>query len=295
MPGLGLGLFFVGVQAGPPLGGVLLIGALVLLVLGLTAAAGYQLVARRGRAENRFCGPSPLLLFALQVAAVNLVSLALLPLRLPGTEAGAGLLIAAVVLLAGYLGVVWLFAVRPGALRWREMGLPERITVGRVFEDVMVGTSTMLLVAFLAALGGGLLARLLGTEAPAVVTIPTESFELALVTIGAGILVPIGEEVFFRGYTLTAWLRDRGPRFALLWSSVFFAAVHVLNITVEPGDALAGAKQALLVVTVIGPVGFALGWLFLRRGLIAAIVGHATFNLFAILITLAARSLPIPG
>ena len=292
---MGIGLFFVGVQAGPPIGGVLLIGALLLLVLGLAAAAGYQLAARRGRPEGKFRGPSPLLLFALQVAAVNLASLVLLPLRLPGPEAGEGFLIAAVVLLTGYIGVVWLFAVRPGALSWRQMGLPERITVGRVFEDVMVATSTMLLVAFVAALGGGLLAQLLGTEAPAVVTIPTNSLELALVTLGAGLLVPIGEEVFFRGYTITAWLRDRGPRFALIWSSVFFAAVHVLNITVEPGDALAGAKQALLVVAVIGPVGFALGFLFLRRGLIAAIVGHATFNLFAILITVAARSLPTPG
>jgi membrane protease YdiL (CAAX protease family) len=179
-----------------------------------------------------------------------------------------------------------------GAVTWRELGMPERISIGGVFEDVMVATSTMLLVAFVAALGGGVLARLLGAEAPEVVPLPTEPLELALVALGAGLLVPIGEELFFRGYALTAWLRDRGPRSALLRSTVFFALVHILTITSATFDE--GVRQALLVVSVIGPVGFVLGWLFLRRGLIAAICGHATFNLFALLITLLARSLPVP-
>jgi membrane protease YdiL (CAAX protease family) len=46
---------------------------------------------------------------------------------------------------------------------------------------------------------------------------------------------------------------------------------------------------------VITPVGAALGWLFLRRGLIAAIAGHATFNLIGVVLLALAQNLPQPG
>jgi hypothetical protein len=46
---------------------------------------------------------------------------------------------------------------------------------------------------------------------------------------------------------------------------------------------------------VITPVGLALGWLFLRRGLVAAICGHAAFNLFGILLIVLAQTLPAPA
>jgi membrane protease YdiL (CAAX protease family) len=45
----------------------------------------------------------------------------------------------------------------------------------------------------------------------------------------------------------------------------------------------------------IGPVGLALGWLYLRRGLIASIAGHAAFNLFAVVILVLSQYLPAPG
>jgi hypothetical protein len=48
-------------------------------------------------------------------------------------------------------------------------------------------------------------------------------------------------------------------------------------------------------MAVLIPVAFVLGWLFLRHGLVAAIVGHITYN--ALLLTLAylASLLPEPG
>ena len=154
----------------------------------------------------------------------------------------------------------------------------------------------MLFVALVAAIFGGILAQLLDTAPPEVVPVATGGFDVVLVAIGAALLVPIGEELFFRGYAITAWMRDVGARSALLRSTVFFALVHVLNIQVDPSPdaALNGAKQALLVLSVIGPVGFGLGWLFLRRGLIAAIAGHAAFNLFGVLVTILAENLPPP-
>ncbi|HYI22393.1 MAG TPA: CPBP family intramembrane glutamic endopeptidase [Candidatus Limnocylindrales bacterium] len=296
LTGLGIGLFFFGSQAGPPLRGVMLIGGLILLIAGLASAAGYQTLARRSRPATRFRGPSPVILFVLQVVAVNAISLALLPLGLPGPETAVGFLLATIILLAGYAGVVWLFGVRSGALAWRDMGLRFHISPGRVAADIVIAASTMLFVALVAAIFGGILAQLLDTAPPEVVPVATGGFDVVLVAIGAALLVPIGEELFFRGYSITAWMRDVGPRSALLRSTVFFALVHILNIQVDssPDAAVNGAKQALLVLSVIGPVGLGLGWLFLRRGLIAAIAGHAAFNLFGVLVTILAENLPPP-
>ncbi len=156
-----------------------------------------------------------------------------------------------------------------------------------------VAAGTMLVVAVVAGLAGGLLARLLGTDAPEVVPLPSSTVELVMVALSAVILVPIGEELFFRGYALTAWLRDRGERSALIRSTVFFALVHIVTLTSATFDE--GLRQAALVVAVIGPVGLALGWLYVRRGLFAAIAGHAAFNLFGILITVLAQNLPPPA
>jgi membrane protease YdiL (CAAX protease family) len=204
-----------------------------------------------------------------------------------------GFLAAATLLLSGYLLVVWLFVVRGGALSWRDMIRAEPLDASRAVFDIVIGGATMFGVAIAAAIIGGLIARLLGTDAPDVVPTPQAAPEILMVAVAAGLLVPIGEEVFFRGFTITAWLRDLGPRSALIRATVFFALVHVLNITTETfGEGLA---QAILQVSIIAPVGLALGWLYLKRGLIAAIGGHAAFNLLGVLILVLAQNLPAPG
>lgn len=290
---IGLGLLVVAVQAAPPLRGVLLMGSLIVILIGVSAAAGYQIVARRRRPPDAFRGPSPLLLFALQFTLVNAVSLALFALGVPLADSPVGFFVATIVLLAGYITVVWVFGIRSGALTWQAMALPARAGIVRVLSDVVYATGAMLVVALVVGVAGGLLARLLDTSSPGVVPAPGTGFEMLLVAVGAGVLIPIGEELFYRGYALTAWLRDLGPRSALWRSTVLFALIHVATLTSE--TFVDGAKQAILVVAVIGPVGYALGWLFLRRGLIAAIAGHAAFNLFAVLVLILAQLLPAPA
>jgi len=119
-------------------------------------------------------------------------------------------------------------------------------------------------------------ATLLGVEAPQVLPPPETAADLLAVAIAAAVLAPIGEEFFFRAFALTAWLRDLGARSALIRSTAFFAVVHLLTITTT--DFVTGLLQAILVLTVIVPVGFVLGWLYLRRGLVAAITGHFAYN-----------------
>ena len=77
--------------------------------------------------------------------------------------------------------------------------------------------------------------------------------------LAAAVVAPIGEEAFFRGFALTAWWRDLGPRSALIRSALFFAVVHILNIEVAPDQAGTGLAQALLAFLVILPLGVVLG------------------------------------
>jgi membrane protease YdiL (CAAX protease family) len=259
--------------------------SLLLLLAGLSSAAGYQIVARGLLPAPAFHGPSPLILFGIQLVLVNIVSALLLIIGVPLAGSGPAFLIASIVLLGGYVIVVWLFGLRSGALDLRGLGVPVGAGVGRLLADIGFGAVVMIVVAFLAGLWGTLLAGLLNTTPPEVVPPPTTGIDAVFVVIGACVLIPIGEELLFRGYSLTAWLRDLGPRSALIRSTIFFAVVHVANIVVEPNAQAAfdGFKQSVLEVLVIAPVGLALGWLFLRRGLVASIGGHAAFNLVGVL------------
>jgi membrane protease YdiL (CAAX protease family) len=298
--GLGVGALVAGLVLSaydPGLAGILLLAGIAAAIPGFIAGARYQLIARRGRPPERYRGPSPLILFVLQFALVNVLGIFVFLLA-GGPDSSFGFLFAAIALLAGYLFVVWLFVVRPGALSWRDMLNVERIDASHVVTDIAIGSATMFGAAIVAAIVGALIATLLGTTAPEVVPAPKTATEIALTALAAGIIVPIGEELFFRGYTMSAWMRDLGPRSALIWATVFFALIHIVNIQI-PADSgldgvIDGGKQAILEVSIIGPVGLALGWLYLKRGLIAAISGHAAFNLLGVLILALQQNLP-PG
>jgi membrane protease YdiL (CAAX protease family) len=114
-----------------------------------------------------------------------------------------------------------------------------------------------------------------------------------MVTLSAALIIPIGEELFFRGFALTAWLRDLGPRAALIRSSLFFALVHIANITGV--DFAEGISQAALQIVVLLPVAFVLGWLFLRYGMAAAIGGHVTYNSLLLMLAYLASRIPEPA
>jgi membrane protease YdiL (CAAX protease family) len=288
--GLGIGLLVVATMAGASSAGrLLLIGALATLAVGLAAAAGYQIVARRSRPASAFHGASPVLLLGIQIVASFVIGTPLLLLFAGGSDSLV-FLVTSISLLAAYAGVVWLFGIRSGAVSWREMGVPDRANASRVLGDVGLGVVTMLIVWPLVTVLTAVLALALDSRPPQVVPQVQSGVDILLTAVGAALLVPIGEELLFRGYSLTAWLRDLGPRSALIRSTLFFAFAHVLAVTAPSfGE---GARQALLTVVVITPVGAVLGWLFLRRGLIASIAGHATFNLIGVLLLALAQNLP---
>ena len=95
--------------------------------------------------------------------------------------------------------------------------------------------------------------------------------------VSASILAPLGEEVFFRGYTTTAWARAFGARGAILRGALFFAIAHVS--TLVSSSFATGASAALTQFLGLLPAGIALGWVFLARRSIWASMGlHAAFN-----------------
>lgn len=294
---VGLGLLFIALQVAPPAGGVLLMAALLTLGGGFSAAAGYQIVARRSRPPPAFRGASPTLLLGIQLILSVAFGIPLLVLGVPDpTTSAIGFLVVSLTLMATYVAVVWLFGVRSGALTWSDMGFPARASAARLLRDIGFGVGTMLVVWPLTTLLVVFLALFLNSSPPDVVPPVQTATDTLLVALGAALLVPIGEEVLFRGYALTAWMRDLGARSALIRSTLFFAFAHILSVTASTFDE--GARQALLTVVVITPVGAALGWIFLRRGVVAAIAGHATFNLIGVLLVALGQLLPkgpLPG
>ena len=142
LSGLGLAGLVIGIASGPPARGFLIMGGLVGLILGLATAAGQQLVARRTRPAEEYHGPAPLILFFLQLVLVSSASVILFTLGVP-LDTPVGFLLAATLLLSGYLLVVWLFVVRGGALTWRDMIRAEPLDASRAAFDIVMGGATM--------------------------------------------------------------------------------------------------------------------------------------------------------
>ncbi len=267
------------------------IGAVV-LTLGLATACGYQVLERRDRPAGRYHGPSPILVFLTYLMAFVLIGTVVFLGDLLDPEQPFGFLAVGTLQACGYAVLVWLFVVRTGALTWPQMGWPTWQGAGlhpglRAIGEAVV---VMLPATLGLALLGGILARLLDVEAPSVLPVAGTSAEALAIALAAALIIPIGEELFFRGFTLTAWLRDLGPRSALVRSALFFALIHVANISTT--SFAEGAAQALLQTVVLLPVGFVLGWLFLRRGMAAAIAGHVTYNSLLLFLSLLASTLP---
>lgn len=261
----------------------------VLTTVGLAVACGYQVLERRTRPKEAYRGPAPLLVFGTYFFVLAAGGLLLAQAGLLDADDPLGFLAIGVLQTLGYVGVVWLMAVRTGALTWRQMGWPAWPGTGGALAGVGMAAAIMVPTTFALLILGSVIGALLGVEAPDVLPSARDSIGALAVAVAAAVIIPIGEEVFFRGFALTAWLRDLGPRAALVRSALFFALVHIANITSTTFRE--GASQAILTTAVILPVGFVLGWLFLRRGLAAAIAGHITYNGLLLALALLAGSL----
>jgi membrane protease YdiL (CAAX protease family) len=266
----------------------------VLVTVGLATACGYHVLERRDRPVERYRGPAPLLVFLTYLLVFMVIGTVIILTGAIDPEEPFGFLLVGGLQAVGYALLVWLFVVRTGALSWRQMGWPtwQGGSLRQVLRAIGSAMAVILPTTFAVLILGGIVALILDVDAPSVVPTPGNTLEALAIAAASALIIPVGEELFFRGFAVTAWLRDLGPRSALIRSAVFFALIHIANIT---ADTFAeGAGQALLQVAVILPVGFVLGWLFLRWGMAAAVAGHVTYNSLLLFLSLLASALPEP-
>jgi membrane protease YdiL (CAAX protease family) len=289
---MGLGVLIVSVLSDEGLvSSGLFIVALVLLSVGLVAAAGAQGIERRAReSAPGYLGPSPILVFiaSIPVAVLALV-IAVFPLSMAGIDitGPVGRLLSVLVQAIIYLALIRLLVVDTRALSWREMGvtwpggrLPVELLAGAVFAlpiIVVTGVISLLLVS------------LLGVTPTSPLPPTGEPVGLVLNLVAGALIAPVGEELFFRAFATTAWVLALGATRGIVRGGLFFAFVHVL--TIEATGVGEGLSLALIGFVSRIPVGLVLGWLFVRRGSIWAPIGlHAAFN--GILLVLAEM---VPG
>jgi membrane protease YdiL (CAAX protease family) len=275
---LGAGALFVGFQVPRSLtANLLILGGLLILSVGLVAAAGAQAIERRARGAA-YAGPSPFLVLAASIAIANLAAgLVALAIRaLGGSEEGP---VTTFVLLATvqvtYLAVTRLLVVGTGALTWAEMGYARRPR--EALADLVWGAWFALPVIGLTLIVVAVVTRIV-PEVPDSPLPPTGTTSgLLLNLLGGAVLVPLGEEMVFRGVATTAWRRAYGPGRAIVQGALFFAAVHVLQVGGTQPEAAIGLAAVAFLTRI--PVALALGWLFDMRHSIWASIGlHAAFN-----------------
>jgi membrane protease YdiL (CAAX protease family) len=288
----GLGIIFVAAMAGGgPAAPLLLFGGLVVLSVGLVAGAGGQAIERKARGVRAYTGPSPFLLFAasIPVSGVLLV-IAGVALGLVGVpvDGPLGRLASVVLQAVVYVGLIRLLVVDTGALSWAAMGISRPSMPA--LADLATGAAWAFAVILATIPVAALITRFIPV-APVSPLPPTGEVGGLIVNLLAGVVVaPISEEIMFRGFATTAWMRDMGRWRGVVRGALFFAVVHVLTISgVSASQALGVAAAAFLGRI---PVAFALGWLFARRGTIWAPLGlHAMFNgVLLVLAEIAARS-----
>ena len=225
-------VLFVSLQTGAGVAQfVLFVVALALLSLGLVGRAGSQAIERRAQGVRPYWGPSPGLVFLAFVptAALPLVLLGV-PLQLAGIDID-GPLVAVLglsVQVAVYVLLIRLIVVDTGALTWSEMRirLPSLAAMG----ELAFGAAWALPIIFvtgLISLGSRVGVR--GDAGLAAAACPA-SLPVAPNLIACVILAPIGEELFFRGFATTAWVKGFGVTRGIVAGGLFFAFIHVVGI-----------------------------------------------------------------
>ncbi|HET8784634.1 MAG TPA: type II CAAX endopeptidase family protein [Candidatus Limnocylindrales bacterium] len=293
----GIGAIVVAIMSGTGLAGsLLLLGGLIVLSIGLVAGAGGQAIERRAQGRLPYVGPSPFLVFLAGIPLSGVLLIAtgfvfdMLGISVDGP---LGRLASVVVQAVVYIGLIRFLVVGTGALSWRAMGItrPQLPALG----DLGLGALAALPVILATIPVAALVTRFLPTP-PQSPLPPAGDLPGTLVNLLAGVVVaPISEEIMFRGFATTAWMKGMGRWRGVIRGALFFAVVHVLTISGVDARQAVGVALAAFLGRI--PVAFALGWLFQRTGTIWAPLGlHAAFNgILLVLAEVAARSgIPAP-
>ena len=276
---VGLGAIIVAAMSGGRgAGPILLFIGLLILAVGLVAAAGGQAIERRARGVRAYTGPSPFLLFAAGIPITGVVGIAIgAAFSLVGIPVDGPFprLVAVVIQALIYIGLIRLLVVDAGALSWSAMGITRSTAESLRGFGLGVAWALPIFAATLAVVA--VVSIFIRAQADSPLPPAGEASGFVINLIAGVIVAPISEEIMFRAFATTAWLADMPVPRAVVRGAIFFAAVHIIGLTgVEAGQATAAAFVAFIARI---PVALALGWLFARTRTIWAPLGlHAAFN-----------------
>ena len=292
---VGFGAIVIAAMSGGGLAGsLLLVGGLIILSIGLVAGAGGQAIERRARGVQPYTGPSPFLLFlaGIPITVVLLILAGLVfGLFRIDVDGPVGRLASVVVQAVVYIGLIRLLVVDSGALSWTDMGV---VRPGPpALRDAGFGALMAIPVIAAPIPIAALVTRFVpvAPESPLPPAGDTPGFIVNL--LAGAVVAPFSEEIMFRGFATTAWMRGMGRWRGVVRGALFFAVVHVLTISGIDARQAVGVAIAAFVGRI--PVALALGWLFQRTGTIWASFGlHATFNAILLIIAEVAARGGIP-
>jgi uncharacterized protein len=249
----------------------------VALLVGLLLHAARSVVVREGLPASRYRGPSVLVMLVIAVIGANL---AIVPaagevaaLLGDGELSPLGTLAVLTVTQLALVGVAALYVGAPRGLAgvrllperglWRSVGLGLLLAVPAWIGAQLIGLVAVLLL------------QLVGLEPDVgVAERALANADPVIIVIAVVLVAPVAEELFFRGVVYNAWLREHGPRAALVGSSVLFALIH----------------GSLFLFLPIVALGAALAVVYRRTGsLPAAIALHAGFNGITVALALLVR------
>ncbi len=263
---------------------ITLMVALFLLSLGLVAGAGQQALERRARGWAGYAGPSPFIVFAAVVPLSLLLALLggyafdLLGL---GLDSGLGIVVGSLATAIPFVGLVRSLVIGTGSLTLADIGFGRR--ADGIVRDLAIGAAWALPV-FLGTVLVGLVLVLFLPIPPGPLPTVTAGPDRFAVFLVAVLIAPASEEIFFRGFSTTAWARTLPRRAAIVRSGLFFAFIHVLTVS-GAATFQQGLGFAAFALVVRLPVSFALAAAFLRRGSIYESFGlHAAYNALSLLI-----------
>jgi membrane protease YdiL (CAAX protease family) len=252
-------------------GGVLTLVAAALTVLGLllvVGGLGYYVLAPafgprqaawRGVGSHRLVIATTLLI----VLLANIGPVAYVALTGPdGLRTVPGFVTAALSVDLALLGITYLRFIRPGVMTARDLGLnwwrlPRLVGIG-----LGLGIGVLVISALIQAT-----IQALGFRQTQMVSLQyIREFPLAgflAVVFAGGVLAPIAEELYFRGFVFRSYLHTKGPWVAYGATSLLFATLH-LNLP---------ALLPILVLSVLLCLAY-----HKTGSIIPSIVGHAVNN-----------------
>jgi hypothetical protein len=171
----------------------------------------------------------------------------------------------AIVLLAG----LYVIALRPHGLTWQSVGV--RGFPSSYWSRILIWLLVLIALSIAAVMITILFGISVDNSKTEALKQQVNGFTVLIGIVSAGIISPVYEEIFYRGFVYR-WLRTRtGAGWSIVISSLIFTAAHYPTFNAMPVNFISGVIFA---------------WTYERTGsVIPAMIIHGVFNTIAVILT----------